>query len=439
MLTHSRRRGRFAALLTLTAAAAVLVLSAACDKVPLLAPTGTVITLFPAANSVPLNGEIEIVATVIENGVASAPSGTGTTGGGTPTTTPTTTTTTRAGAGTPVQNGTVVSFTTTIGTIQPREARTNNGEVRVKFIAGGQSGVATITAYSGGASGKLENLKVGAAAVERVTLTANPQTLGPTGGTSVISAHVQDVSGLGVSGIPVDFSTDAGQLSAPTANTDQNGIASVTLTTSRQSKISANVAGKTADVTVGLNPRTGITISGPTTPVPAGTPATFTVGVASTANIRDVKVDFGDGRSQSLGAISGSTTIPHTYLEPGTYTVTATATDVSGFQEPVMTGVTVLPAQPPSVIVTASNNNPGQGETVILTAQVSGNTSTIIKYEWNFGADATPQTAVTTGNRATASWRGAAGTRIITVTVTQATGPSAEGFGTIVLRGTALR
>lgn len=432
MLTQSRRRGRLAAVLTLTAAAAVLVQSAGCDKVPLLAPTGTIITLFPTATTVPINGEIEIIATVIENGVAAAaPSG----GTGTPgtTTTPTTTTTSRAGAGTPVQNGTVVSFTTTIGQIQPREARTNNGEVRVKFIAGGQSGVATITAYSGGASGKLENLKVGAAAVERVTLTASPQTLGPSGGTAVISAHVQDVSGLGVGGVPADFTTDAGQLSASTALTDQNGIASVTLTTSRPSKISVNIAGKTADVTVGLNPRTGITISGPTTPVPAGTPATFTVGVAATANIRDVRVDFGDGRSQPLGAISGSTTIPHTYLEPGTYTVTATATDASGFQEPVMTGVTVLPAQPPSVIVTPSNSNPSVGETVILTAQVSGNTSTIISYEWNFGAGSVPASFTGTSNRVTASWT-TTGTKVITVRVNQASGPSGEGFGTVVVR-----
>ena len=65
-----------------------------------------------------------------------------------------------------------MSFTTTIGRIEPREARTNNGEVRVRFFAGGQSGTATITAYSGGASGRIENLLVGSAAAERVTLSA---------------------------------------------------------------------------------------------------------------------------------------------------------------------------------------------------------------------------------------------------------------------------
>ena len=64
--------------------------------------------------------------------------------------------------------------------------------------------------------------------------------------------------------------------------------------------MSANVAGKTADVSVGLNPRTGVTIAAPTTPVSAGQPATFTVGVGSTANIRDVTVD-----DSAMGTVAG--------------------------------------------------------------------------------------------------------------------------------------
>lgn len=415
---------------------ACLVLASACDKVPLLAPTGSVISLFPTATNVPLNGSVEIVVTVIENGVAATSSTGGT--GGTPanggTTTPTTTTTTtRAGAGTPVQNGTLVSFTTTLGSIEPREARTQNGEVRVKFNAQSQSGLATITAYSGGASGKLENLKIGSAAAERVLVSASPQTLGPAGGTATISARVEDASGAGVAGVPVTFTTDAGSLSASSATTDASGVATVTLNTSRASKITANVAGKTAEATVGLNPRTGITLAGPTTPVSAGVPATFTVGVGATANVRDVTVDFGDGDKQSLGAISGSTTINHTYDNPGSYAVRATAIEASGFSEQVSTAVSILPGQPPAVTITASNNNPSVGETVILTAQVSGATSTVVSFEWNFGSGAIPATAVTTGNRTTVSYT-TTGTKVVTVRVVQATGPSGEGSTAIVVR-----
>jgi hypothetical protein len=413
-------------------AISILSLAAACDKVPLLAPTGTIITIFPAAPSVPLNGQIEIVATVIENGVAAAPPATPGTGtGGTPAPAPTATTS--AGAGTPVQNGTLVSFTTTIGRIEPSEARTNNGQVRVRFISTGQSGTATITAFSGGASGKLENLKVGSAAVERLLISATPQTVAPGGGTTTISARVEDVSGSGVPGVGVSFTTDTALLSSSTATTDETGTATITAVVSRTAKITANVAGKTAEVTVNLNPRTGLTLAGPTTPVSAGVPATFTVGVAATANVRDVTIDFGDGTRQSLGAISASTTIQHTYSREGVFTVRATATEASGFTEQVSTAITILPGQPPAVTITASNNNPAPNETVIFTATVTGATSTILRYEWNFGRDAVPRDASTTGNRATASYR-SPGTSIITVRVIQASGPQGEGQTAIVVQ-----
>jgi len=439
MVTHTSRR---AILVVACGALAILSLAAACDKVPLLAPTGSVISIFATANTVALNSDIEIVANVIENGTtASSPTtpttpttpGTGTPGTGTTTPATGTTTTTSTGAGTPVQNGTLVTFTTTIGRIEPSEARTSNGQVRVRFVAGGQSGTATITAFSGGASGRLENLRVGAAGVERVIVTASPQTLGPSGGASTITARVEDVSGSGLPGIPVTFSTDAGTFSNPTVTTDASGNAQTTLTTSRASKVTVNVAGKTAEGNIGLNPRTGVTLTGPTTPVSAGQPATFTVGVGSTANVRDVTVNFGDGTQQSLGAISGSTTVQHTYNEADTYNVRATATEASGFTEQVGTSVTILPGQPPAVIITASNNNPTIGETVIFTATVSGATSTILRYEWDFGNGAEPRTAVTTGNRATASY-GTLGSKLITVRVVQATGPSGEGTTSVVVR-----
>ena len=427
MVPQHRFRGRPPAVLpALLTSLVALSLAAACDKVPLLAPVGSVITLFPTANTVPINGSTEIVATVIENGTTATP----TTNGGTTTTPGATTTSGTQGAGTPVQNGTVVSFTTTIGRIEPSEARTNNGQVRVKFFANGQSGTATITAFSGGASAKIENLLVGTAAAERVLISASPQTLGPAGGTSQIAARVEDVGGGGVIGVPVTFSTNAGQLSASSVVTDDTGTARTTLTTTRESTVTANVAGKTADVTVGLNPRTGITLSGPTNSVSAGLPASFTVGVGSTANVRDVTVDFGDGRRQSLGAISGSTTVQHTYTSPGTFNVTATATEASGFSEQVSTSVTILPGQPPGVVLTPSNTSPTRNQIITITATVSGATSTIQEYQWDFG-DGT--TAVTTGPQITKSYTDV-GTKVIRVTVVQAVGPSGQGQTTVDVR-----
>ncbi|HJR61154.1 MAG TPA: PKD domain-containing protein [Vicinamibacterales bacterium] len=427
--TRSTALRRLAAIPAVLTALAALSLASACDKVPLLAPSGTVITLFPAASSVPVNGQVEIVATVIENGVAATtpPATPGTPGTPAP---PGTTTTNSPGAGTPVQNGTLVSFTTTLGRIEPSEARTTNGQVRVKFIATGQSGQATITAFSGGASGKIENLLVGSAAAERVLVSATPQTLGPAGGQAQISARVEDTSGAGLVGVPVTFSTTAGQLSASSVVTDNSGTALTVLTTSRESTVTANVAGKTAEITIGLNPRTGITLTGPTTSISAGLPATFTVGVGSTANVRDVTLDFGDGSRQSLGAISGSTTVQHTYVTPDTYTVNAIATEASGFTEQVATSVTILPGQPPGVIITPSNTTPTRNQIITLTATVSGATSTILQYQWDFG-DGT--TATTTGPQITKSYADV-GTKVIRVTVVQAVGPSGQGQTTVDVR-----
>jgi Bacterial Ig-like domain (group 1)/PKD domain len=420
MLAHFRRDDALVVSAAVLLAVAIPLGVVSCDKVPLLAPTGTVLTLLATSDTAQLNSSVDLIATAIENGQASAGTGTGTT-----------TPATRTGAGTPVQNGTVITFTTTIGRIEPTEARTHNGQVTVKLITAGTSGTATVTAYSGGASTNLQ-IRVGAAADDHVLLTASPQTLGPSGGTSTISARVEDVSGSGVPGVPVTFTTDAGSLSPPTANTDSNGSATTTLTTSQRATITANVAGKTATVVIGLNPRTGVTLTGPTTAIAAGVPASFTVGVSATANIRNVNIDFGDGTSQQLGALSGSTTVQHTYNTSGSFTVTATATDASGFSEQVATSITILPAQPPAVTITASNPNPGVGETVILTATASGATSTILSYQWDLGANATPPNAQTTGNQVTVSW-GVPGTKIITVTVVQASGPTGNGQTAVVV------
>jgi hypothetical protein len=317
-----------------------------------------------------------------------------------------------------------VSFTTTLGRIEPSEARTNNGQVRVKFISGNQSGTATITAFSGGSSGRLENLRVGTAAVERVIVTANPQTLGPGGGTAEISARVEDVSGLPVVNVPVNFASTTGQISPNPAITDQSGIARTTLTTTREASITATVAGKTSTaLVVGLNPRTGISITPPSTPVAAGQTALFNVSVSATANIRNVVINFGDGDVLQLGALSGPVTVPHTYDEPDTYIVSATATDASGFPESVQTAINVLPAQPPSVLLTVSDPTPTIGQTITITATVSGNTSSIQQFQWDFG-DGT--TATTTSPQINKSY-GSAGTRQILVTVIQAVGPAGTG------------
>ena len=314
MVTHRRT--------LLLSVAAFFALVAACDKVPLLAPTGSAISLFLSTNSASLNSEVTIVATVIENGQDAGGSGSG---AGT------------RGAGTPVQNGTVITFTTTIGTIEPAEARTHNGQVTVKFLTGATSGSAVITAYSGGAS-KQGTLKVGAAAVTKLSVTTTPQLLGASGGNAQVVATATDDGGTGVGGVPVTFSTDKGSISPSTVTTDSSGVAATVLTTTATSVVTARVGAVTpVTATVQVSARSLISFSTTNSSASAGVPISFTVAPAA-ANISNVHIDFGDGDSKDLGVITTNTTVPHPYNSPGNYTATASVAGEPGLSTPVIIG-----------------------------------------------------------------------------------------------------
>jgi adhesin/invasin len=377
-LKSGRSRASIPAVLTL---AAVVALASACDKVPLLAPAGTVITIFPANTTVPLNGEIEIIATVIENGTVSTTTpgtGTGGTGG--------TTTTTKA-AGTPVQNGTLVSFTTTIGRIEPREARTNNGEVHVRFIADGGSGTAKITAYSGGAVGTIDNLLVGSAAADHLIVSVNPQTVPSTGGTATVQARVENTAGTGISGIPVTFSTTNGTLTPTTATTDSNGVATTSITTSREATVTATAGTKSGTGTVRIGERSNLTITPPDAAT-VGTQAAFTIAASTTAPITDAVINWGDGSTEQIGLVNGSITRRHTYSASGNYPVTVSGRTPTGETETASATVSVGGLQ---ATMTASPNPAGLNVPVnFAVGNVTG--AQVREYRWDFGDGSTQTT-----------------------------------------------
>lgn len=277
----------------------------ACDKMSLVSPTGSTITLTINKTSVPISGTAEVTASVIES------------------------------AGTPVQNGTVVTFTSSFGNIDPREARTEGGTARVMFT-GTQSGLAKIGAFSGGAKTTADlEIRVGAAAAETLKVRAEPPTVPQAGGTSQIIVTVSDLAGGSLPNAPVLFTTDNGSVSPGAATTDSNGEARTTLTTNRTSKVTATVGAKTGDVTVTVINAPTVAVTGPASAT-AGLPANFTITPtvpAGGAPIREVVVNFGDGTPvRNLGPITAPTTVSHTYTRADSYTVTATATDQTGQQ-----------------------------------------------------------------------------------------------------------
>lgn len=455
MVTHAFRassRRRLALAAALAAAAALT--TWACDKMPLVAPTGTVITLYANNTVLPVDGSIEITAVAIENGTApSAPAPTPAPGSGgtTPGTTPGGTTTggSTAAAGTPVQNGTVITFTTTLGRIEPVEARTRNGQATVRLIGTGSSGVASVRAFSGGASSNELRLNVGTAAAARLELTANPTTLSSSGGTSALVARVFDTNNNPLSGVPVSFSVESGGGSFSNSNpvTDQTGTAATNFTTNRETTVVATAAGGatgtggttgggtttgplTAKVTLRVNTASTLTVSSTTTAPVENQPVVFTItpggGAAGTSNvIRNVVVNFGDGSSYSIGNVSGATTVSHIYQSAGTFVVNATGTDLNGETVSASTIVAVTEQLPLQVSLSAAPSTVRRGvDTVTFTAAVSGGSP--IRYEWTFGDG---ETATTTGPTTSHFYPATTPTGAIRVRVRVFANNAGEGLG----------
>ncbi len=381
MIPNLRLNGTCARATTVAALALAAALSASCEKAPLYAPTGTTIRLTANTQVLAINGTAEITASVLESG------------------------------GYAVQNGTMVTFTTSLGTVIPAEVGTTNGKATVIFNAGTQAGTAVINAYSGANSttgstttgtggattttGSGVSIVVGAAAANTLVLTASPSSLSQTGGASVITATVYDANNNGLSGVLVAFSTDQGTLSPVSAVTNGSGQAQVALTTTQPATVTATVGAKTGTVKVTTTALPAVTLTGPTTTPTAGLTSTFSLTVAAgsgSAPIRTVVVDFGDGSSMNLGAATGTISVPHVYKLSGSFTVTATALDTSGQSTSMAVPIVVYPSVPFLLTVTGPSGR--VGTPINLTAVPAAGSPAIVSYTWDFGDGTSVTTTV---------------------------------------------
>jgi hypothetical protein len=320
---------------------------ASCDKVPLTAPTDSTITLSVSTTVVPVNGTADLIASVTES------------------------------AGTPAHNGTVVTFTASFGTVEPRDARTEGGKAYAKFIGSSQSGVAKIGAFSGGAKATEVEVKVGGAAAERVSVRTDPATVPQSGGTVQVIAIVSDASGNPLPGAPVVFTVDNGILASNSGVTDSTGQVQTSLSTSRTTVVTANVAGKEGKATINVVNAPTISITSSTTNPAVGVPVSFTVTPASPTGgspIQLVAIDFGDGTAvQNLGTPTGATSVAHTFATAGSFVVTATAIDAIG-QKATATATVVVQRILPTVTLTASPSTVAAGGTVAFTVTATAGT-----------------------------------------------------------------
>jgi type II secretory pathway pseudopilin PulG len=380
-----------------TVVTAVGMAAVGCDRVQLLAPTNSSVTVNAAALVLPFGGSTEVTAMVLES------------------------------AGTPVQNGTTVRFTATLGRVDPVEVQTRNGLATTTFFAGDASGIADVRASSGAAgaggsssgsnggsgsngstatttvtSSSVVQISIGAAGVDSVTIQANPAVVSATGGTVDVVATVLGANNRVLTGVPVTFTTTAGTLNPTTATTDAAGQAHTRLTTNTKATVKASVGGKTsgeAIVDVLAAPAVSLTCTVGTatnclTSV-AGQPVVLkAVRATGTSVIRSAKLEFGDGDSVDLGTLATETSIPHVYRQPGDYNPRLIATDVNGETVTASAFVHVL-----DVLTARVSAEVVAPLTVRATAEITG--GSVISYEWTFTDGTTTETLTTSTNQAT--------------------------------------
>jgi len=135
------------------------------------------------------------------------------------------TATVRDGGGQPVADGTAVSFSTTLGALNPVSRTTVNGTATTTFTSN-NIGEATITARAGTATGTvIVNVTADIQYMSITTSKASIKT--DNNDTATITATLLDDNRVPVEGAPVTFSTTAGQISSADAVTDENGEAIV--------------------------------------------------------------------------------------------------------------------------------------------------------------------------------------------------------------------
>lgn len=159
-----------------------LLLSPACDKASPVAPAGTTITLSVNPTRINLDGQATVTAIV------------------------------RRDNGAPVNPGTVVNFSTSLGEIDPEDAPTDNtGVARTTLRGAGQIGIATVSASTGPVAPVSVDVQIGSLA-SSMTLQASPTSVGESGGEVDLLAVVRDDAGQLLPNLAVNFSTSAGTL-----------------------------------------------------------------------------------------------------------------------------------------------------------------------------------------------------------------------------------
>jgi PKD repeat protein len=339
-------------------------------------------------------------------------------------------------SGTPLPDGTVVYFSSDIGSIDGR-AETLDGIAYAAFRSDdNRSGTANIVVTSGNAqmSPETVTITVGGSTLSTLSVSADPQVLSAGGGISTIRVIARDENLNPVSGVPVTLTTDAGQLASSGAvlYTDNDGAAEDVLTTTTTAVVTATSGSVSVDITITVESNdtpSAAFVYSPTNPI-VGQKVYFNAK-ESTDPDGDPLIyawDFGDGRSAE------GMTATHRYQNPGTYTVLLQVTDSKGNKDSISQTITIGKGEPPTASFVYSPTNPGIGETVYFNAGESSDPDDdIVTYDWDFGDGTTASGKNTTHQYANA------GSYTVLLVLTDDAGNKNSTSQTITVASTNLR
>jgi hypothetical protein len=237
------------------------------------------------------------------------------------------------GNGNPVNPGTEVRLSTTIGRIDPVAYTDDDGVARATLRGDGRVGTATVTAYSGAVEGVEVDVEVGSLAAS-VGLQVTPSSVPETGGTLDLLARIRDENGQPIGGVTVNFSSEVGELESggTFVTSDAEGLARDELRVTAADL--QTVGGDSFDVTVEASAQGGVVEDTFAVSIQRAPRASFTFQrVDSTVAFTDTSTggptswrwSFGDGNT------STAQNPVHTYAEGGeSYIVSLTVRNAVG-------------------------------------------------------------------------------------------------------------
>ena len=236
--------------------------------------------------------------------------------------------------GNPVNPGTEVRLSSTIGIVEPVVYTNDSGQASARLRADGRVGTATVTAFSGGVEPITIDIAIGQLAAS-MSFQVTPSSVAETGGTLDLLALVRDDVSQPLAEAQVNFRSEVGTLDSGGRflSTDENGEATDRLSVTAADlqligddnfQVTAEVGGaggsiisRTFQVGIQRPPRAAFTFQR------SGLVVTFTD--TSTGGPTSWQWDFGDNTPSS-----NQRNPIHTFSDSGTYVVTLTVRNSIG-------------------------------------------------------------------------------------------------------------